>query len=203
MMEQGDTFITISEPSTGIYKEKKSKFLSFAYPVFTEDDIKKHLIDLKKEFFDARHHCFAYVLGIKRDIYRSSDDNEPSGTAGKPIMGQINSFRLTNILVVVVRYFGGTLLGTGGLVKAYGNAAADVLRNSVLVEKTINTIFNLSFDYGVMNNVMQIIKEENLEQLNQNFDLKCKIVLSVRNSKIKMIRKKFSIIKTVELNVEN
>jgi uncharacterized protein, YigZ family len=202
MLEQSDTFITLSGPSTGIYKEKKSKFLAFAYPVSTDEEIKKHLNDLKKDFFDARHHCFAYVLGINRDIYRASDDNEPSGTAGKPILGQINSFKLTNILIVVVRYFGGTLLGTGGLVKAYSNAAADALHNSILVERTLNTTFNLSFDYEVMNNIMHIIKEENLEQLNQNFDLKCNIVLSVRNSRVKIIQEKFLNIKTVKLSFE-
>jgi uncharacterized YigZ family protein len=202
MQEQSDTFFTISGPSSGFYKEKKSKFLAFAYPVSREEEIKKHLNDLKKEYFDARHHCFAYVLGINRDTYRFSDDNEPSGTAGKPILGQINSFKLTNILIVVVRYFGGTLLGTGGLIKAYSQAAADTLHNSIIVEKTLNTKFNISFDYEVMNNIMHIIKEENLEQLNQNFDLKCNIDISVRNSRVKIIQEKLLSIKTVKLGFE-
>ena len=202
MQDPDDTYKTISKPAKGIYKEKKSKFLAFAFPVFTEDEIKKHLNDLKKEYFDARHHCFAYILGIKKDIYRFSDDNEPAGTAGKPILGQINSLGLTNILIVVVRYFGGTLLGTSGLVKAYSTAAADSLRKANIVEKTLNSVFNLSFDYKVMNNVMQIIKEENIEQLHQNFDLNCNIIISVRNSRIKILEEKLNKIKTVKLSIK-
>jgi uncharacterized YigZ family protein len=199
MQEQSDTFNTISGPSTGIYKEKKSKFLAFAFPVSNEEEIKTHITGLKKEYFDARHRCYAYILGIGKDIYRTFDDNEPSGTAGKPILGQISSSGLTNILIVVVRYFGGTLLGTGGLVKAYSSAAADALHNAEIVEKTLNTVFDLSFDYKVMNHVMHVIKEENLEQLKQDFDLTCKIIISVRNSKIKIIEERLLKIETVKL----
>lgn len=202
MQDPDDTYKTISKPAKGIYKEKKSKFLAFAFPVFTEDEIKKHLNDLKKEYFDARHHCFAYILGIKKDIYRFSDDNEPANTAGKPILGQINSLGLTNILVVVVRYFGGTLLGTNGLVRAYSTAAADSLRKANIVERTLNSVFDLSFDYKVMNNVMQIIKEENIEQLHQNFDLNCNIIISVRNSRIKILEEKLNKIKSVKLSIK-
>jgi len=201
MQELRDTYKTISVPSSGIYKEKKSKFLAFAFPVLNEEEIKKYIAELKKEYFDARHHCYAYILGINKDVFRSSDDNEPSGTAGKPILGQINSLGLTNILIVVVRYFGGTLLGTGGLVRAYAKAAADALQKGKIVEKTVNSTFTLSFDYKVMNHVMHVLKEENAEQLYQKFDQTCNIIASIRNSRIDILEKKLNKIESLKFSI--
>lgn len=201
MQEIKDTFNTIAKPSEGIYKVKGSKFISFAYPVSTEDEIKKHLTFIKKEYFDARHHCFAYVLGTDKKQFRTSDDKEPSGTAGKPILGQIYSFGITNILIIVVRYFGGTLLGTSGLINAYRTAAADALKNAVIIEKTIDSLFSLSFDYKAINDVMRIIKEENIEQIKNSFDLKCNMTISIRNSKIRSVEERFKKIETVKISL--
>jgi uncharacterized YigZ family protein len=201
MQEQTDTFYTISGFSKGLFKEKKSKFMAFAFPVSNEEEIKKYLAGLRKEFYDARHHCYAYILGYKKDLFRVDDDKEPSGTAGKPILGQIMSRKLTNVLVVVVRYFGGTLLGTGGLIKAYGNAAADALNKASIVEKTTNSTFRLTFGYQVLNIVMQIIKEEKAVQLNQIIDTICEIEFSVRNSRTKIIEEKLKRINTLKYNL--
>jgi len=181
-MSDNDTYKTLKEPSEGIYKEKGSKFLAFAYPVFTEDEIKEHINVLKKQYHDARHHCYAWKLGMDNNHYRMNDDGEPSGTAGKPIFGQILSHELTNVLVVVVRYFGGTKLGTSGLIHAYKAATKDAFENAEIVERTVNDILTLTFEYGAMNDVMRIIKDEEPKVLEQDFNLSCKMILSVRQS---------------------
>ena len=177
-----DTYKTITSISEGIYKEKGSKFLAFAIPVKSEAEVKAHLERIKKEYFDARHHCYAYILGFDKAAYRLNDDGEPSGTAGRPIHGQLLSKDLTNTLVVVVRYFGGVKLGVSGLLNAYKSATKDALENATIVEKSINEVFNLQFDYSLMNDVMRVLKDENLTQFNQNFELTCSLDFSVRKS---------------------
>lgn len=173
------TYKTISSPSEGIYREKGSKFLAFAIPVSEVDEIKDILKNFRKKYYDARHVCYAYMLGAERTDFRVNDDGEPSGTAGRPILGQINSLNLTNILVVVVRYFGGILLGTGGLITAYKEAAAAALQNATIVEKEVTSIYKLNFDYPVLNDVMHIIKTHNIAILSQQFEEKCKMKIEV------------------------
>jgi len=174
-----DTYKTIKSPSSGIYKEKGSKFLSFAYPVYSEEEFKKIRKNIGKEFHDARHRCFAFRLGLD-NYYRMNDDGEPSGTAGKPIYGQILSRDLTNVLIFVVRYFGGTLLGTSGLIRSYKESAAEALNHAEVVTKTIDEIYKISFNYGAMSNIMRILKEENLEQFDQYFTQDCELKFKVR-----------------------
>lgn len=177
-----DTYLTALEPSEGLFKDKGSKFLSFVFPVSSEEEIKRCLAELRKLHPSARHHCYAFRLGADKQAYRANDDGEPSNTAGKPILGQIQSKDLTNILVVVVRYFGGTLLGVSGLIQAYKLSAADALLNAKIIEKTVNDIYKVKFDYLLMNDVMKIIKDKNLEILFQDFELTCSLSFSVRKS---------------------
>lgn len=198
-----DTYLTIAQPCEGLYKDKGSKFIAFAYPVCNEEDIKKLLVDLRKEHFNARHHCYAFRLGADKQSYRANDDGEPKYTAGKPILGQIQSKDLTNILIVVVRYFGGTLLGVGGLINAYRQAAADALENAVIIEKMVNDIYEITFDYLQMSQVMKIIKDENLEQIQQNFELDCKLIFSVRKNNSGKVYDMFSKIDNLELKFLN
>ena len=174
-----DSFKTISSLSEGIYKEKGSKFLSFAIPVKDLAEIKPILDNYRKEYYDARHVCFAYMLGAERNEFRANDDGEPSGTAGRPILGQINSFELTNILVIVVRYFGGILLGTGGLITAYKEAAADAIRQAQIMEITVKNELIVRFDYALMNEVMRIIKEFDAQIITQQFEAACMIQISI------------------------
>jgi len=183
-----DLYKTIENASTGIYKEKGSKFLAFSYPVTTESDIKEILDGLKKEYYDARHHCYAYMLGVDKTKYRANDDGEPSSTAGKPILGQILSNNLTNVFIVVVRYFGGTKLGVSGLIKAYRSAASDALANAKIIEKTVDDYYKVEFHYIAMNDVMKLIKEENLAIVEQNYDNVCEIVLRIRQGEVQKIK---------------
>jgi uncharacterized YigZ family protein len=184
------TYKTISSPSEGIYREKGSKFLAFAIPVSDVDEIKEILKNFRKKYYDARHLCYAYMLGAERTDFRVNDDGEPLGTAGRPILGQINSLNLTNILVVVVRYFGGILLGTGGLIIAYKEAAANALQNATIVEKEVTSIYILNFNYPVLNDVMHIIKKHNIAILSQQFDEKCKMKIEVPKQIEEMIVEK-------------
>ena len=177
-----DSFLTIEEKSEGIYKEKGSKFISFAFPVKDTDEIKDIIKDIKKEFFDARHHCYAYILGQDKSIFRMNDDGEPSSTGGKPIYGQLLSKDLTNVLVVVVRYFGGVKLGVSGLIQAYKQAALDALENAVIIEKTVDEVYGVSFEYILMNDVMRVMKENDLQQMNHRFENDCYIEFVVRKS---------------------
>lgn len=177
-----DIFLTISKISEGIYKEKGSKFISFAMPVSDVDEIKDILFRMKKDYYDARHICFAYRLGFDKTDFRYNDDGEPSGTAGKPIFGQILSNDLTDILIVVVRYFGGVKLGTGGLTVAYKEAAASAILNNEIITKTVNINLSFSFDYIFLNEVMRVVKEKNLTILNQHFDNNCTMSVAVRKS---------------------
>jgi uncharacterized YigZ family protein len=177
-----DTYLTIEKPAEGIYKDRGSKFLALVFPVKNEGEIKEHLQQLRKEHPGANHHCYAFRLGADKLLFRSNDDGEPSGTAGKPILGQIQSHDLTNILIVVVRYFGGSLLGVPGLIAAYRGAAADAISNAKIVEMQIMEVYELHFPYAAMNDVMKILKDENLQQWDQDFQLDCKLKFSVRKN---------------------
>lgn len=173
-----DTYRTIEAPSKGLFKDRGSRFIALAYPVKSAEEIKPILDSLRKEYHDARHHCYAYMLGAERIVWRANDDGEPSGSAGKPILGQINSTEITDVLIVVIRYFGGTLLGVSGLINAYRTAAADALANATIVEQRVCTILHISFPYIAMNDVMRVLKEEDVEQSDQNFDSGCEMNIS-------------------------
>ena len=178
-----DTYRTILQPSSEtLFKDRNSKFFGYAYPVLNEDEVKFHLENLKKEHHAARHWCYAYQIGTETVLYRANDDGEPNNSAGMPIYGQIQSFEVTNILIVVVRYFGGVKLGVGGLISAYKTTAQLTLEASKIIEKTINIDFLISFEYKNMNTVMRIIKEKNLNVINQNLELDCQITISVRKN---------------------
>lgn len=194
-----DTYLTISSPSEAVYKDKGSKFLAFACPVSSVDEIKNILAEKRREFYDARHVCYAYMLGYERNTFRANDDGEPSGTAGRPILGQINSAGLTDILIVVVRYFGGTLLGTSGLIQAYKTAAADAIANASIEERIVEKQFVANCGYGMLNSVMRIIKSFNLRVISQRQELDCTILLSVRLSDIDCVTAAFSHLDFVSL----
>jgi uncharacterized YigZ family protein len=190
-----ESFLTLAHPSKGYYKEKGSKFLSFAYPVGSEEEGRSIIKDIRKKYFDARHHCYGYILGIQEKRTRVNDDGEPSGTAGKPILGQILSKELCNVLIVVVRYFGGTLLGKGGLIRAYKRAAADALDNGLIITKIIKTHYRLVFDYTAMNDIMRILNEEQIKPLEQKFEDSCEIVVEIPSMDTDRILSKLKIIK--------
>ena len=175
-----DKYLTINAPSEGLYKEKGSKFIAFAVPVSNVEQIKTILEEKRKEHHDARHVCYAYILGVDKADYRSNDDGEPSGTAGRPILGSLLSAGVTNVMIAVVRYFGGTKLGTSGLINAYKVASADALENAEIIEKTVDEEIHISFDYLVMNDVMKIIKDVAPQVMSQQFDNNCNMVLSIR-----------------------
>ena len=173
-----NTYKTITTKAEGIYKEKGSKFLSYAIPVSDKEEINLILKDYRNKYFDARHVCYAWMLGSDRTEFRANDDGEPSGTAGRPILGQINSHELTNILLIVVRYFGGILLGTSGLITAYKIASLDAINNAEIVEKTVDITINIQFDYLLLNDVMRIVKETNAQIFKQEFDNQCSLIIS-------------------------
>jgi len=176
-----DTYKTITKPSEEtLFKDRGSKFFSYAFPVTSEEQIKEHIEQLKKQHYNARHWCYAWQLGKSYEHYRANDDGEPSNSAGMPIYGQLQSFDITNVLVVVVRYFGGTKLGVGGLIQAYKMGAKMALEVSNIIEKTIDEDFTLKFEYPEMNTVMRIVKDENLNITNQKMELNCEFVISVR-----------------------
>jgi Uncharacterized conserved protein len=177
-----DMFKTIEQPGEGYITEKKSKFISHIFPVKTTDEVKHILDEYRKIYYNARHICWAYVLGWERADFRSNDDGEPSGTAGKPILGQINSVELTDVLLLVVRYFGGTLLGTGGLIKAYREAAANAIANTQVIEKTVDDVIDIRFDYLLLNDVMRVLKQFESVQWTQNFTENCHMRLQIRRS---------------------
>ena len=190
MLEE-DIYKTIDVAGEGIYSEKRSKFLAFAIPVPTLDDVKREVEAYQKKYYDARHVCYAYRLGERRELFRANDNGEPSGTAGKPILGQIDSRELTNVLVIVVRYFGGIKLGTSGLIVAYKAAAAEALDATEHVEKTINGEILLKFSYPLLNDVLRIVKEENPRIVEQIFDNECVVRLSIRLSRMPRLRERY------------
>ncbi|GGD57626.1 hypothetical protein GCM10011514_22150 [Emticicia aquatilis] len=177
-----DTYKTIKVPVEGLFKDRGSKFLAYAYPIEHENEVKPLVDNLKKEHFKAVHHCYAYRLGLDRTNFRVNDDGEPSGTAGKPILNTLLSQNITNILVVVVRYFGGTLLGVPGLINAYKSATAEALTVAEVIEKTVNDVYNVSFEFVQMNDVMKVVKEFSLKIRNQTYDNQCTIELEFRKT---------------------
>jgi uncharacterized YigZ family protein len=194
-----DTYKTINKESQGYFKDKGSKFHAYLFPVKSEAEIKELLARIKKEHHSARHHCYAWRLGRETITYRANDDGEPSSTAGKPILGQLQSFEVTQALLVVVRYFGGTLLGVSGLINAYRNAAADALKNADIIEKIVEDEYFLNFTYNELNDVMQIIKQENLTIEQTWFEEKCRIHFSVRKSEVEKIENLFNAFYGVEI----
>ena len=191
-MDEKDTYLAIAAPSEAIYKDKGSKFLAFAYHVQTLEEVKTIIEQKRKEFYDARHVCYAYMLGYRRTSFRANDDGEPSGTTGKPILGQINSAQLTDVLIVVVRYFGGILLGTSGLIQAYKTAAADAIGNAVIEDRVVEELFTAQCGYDMLNSVMRIVKECQLKIVAQRQELDCSLTLSVRLSQIDQVKERFS-----------
>ena len=177
-----DTYKTIAEPVEGFYKDKGSKFISFLFPVTTENEAKIHLLKLRELHPKANHHVYAYRFGLDRMQYRLSDDGEPSGSSGRPILNTLYSKEITNILVIVVRYFGGTLLGIPGLINAYRSATGDALGNAEIVVKHLIVIYELKFSYVQMNDVMRIIKEMELPVLEQNFEMECRMIVEIRTT---------------------
>jgi len=194
-----DTFKTIAAPAEGTYSEKRSKFLAFAIPVRTLDEVKELVKEYQKKYYDARHACYAYMLGHERKDFRANDNGEPSGTAGKPILGQINSNELTDILIIVVRYFGGIKLGTSGLIGAYKTAAADAIANATIIEKTVDDDVTVFFEYPFLNDVMRIVKEEEPQVVEQVFEMDCKMTLRIRRSKMGRLRSRLEKVETARI----
>ena len=196
---EDDAYLALQKESEGMYKEKGSKFLSFAYPVKNEDDVKQKLDSLKKTYFDARHQCYAYILGRDSGVYRSNDDGEPGHSAGDPILGQIRSQHLTNVLIVVIRYYGGTKLGMGGLIQAYRSAASAAILNNEIIKVINKEKFVIEFEHSAMNAIMKMVKEEKLEIEDQRFDLKCRLIFLVRTGMMKKIQEKINSMEYVKI----
>ena len=193
-----DTYKTIVQPTKAIFTEKRSKFIGFALPVHTVEEVKEILDGYRKEYYDARHVCWAYMIGADRTEYRSNDDGEPSGTAGKPILGQINSNELTDILVLVVRYFGGVKLGTSGLIVAYREAAALAIAEAEVVEKTVDCATSFVFEYPFMNDVMKIVKDMNPAIVSQSFDMDCRMRLEIRKANFDELVSRLAKVETLQ-----
>lgn len=197
-----DTYKTIVAPAEGIYTEKRSKFIATALPVRTVADVKAYVESYQKKYYDARHVCYAYMLGAERKEFRANDNGEPSGTAGKPILGQINSNELTDVLIIVVRYFGGIKLGTSGLIVAYRTAAAEALAAATIVEKTVDETVTVFFEYPFMNDVMRIVKEEGPTLLSQGYDTDCTMTLSIRRSLMPRLKERLAKVETLRIQEE-
>ncbi|MBO7276876.1 MAG: YigZ family protein [Bacteroidales bacterium] len=194
-----EKYFTINKAVESIYKEKGSKFLSFLYPVTSVDEVKEILTQLKKKYYDATHHCYAYIIGADKEQFRMNDDGEPSSTAGKPIHGQLQSNDLTNVLLVVVRYFGGTKLGVSGLIKAYKESSAECIAQAEIIEKQVKNKYNIYFAYEDMNLVMNILKQNNAEQKQQIFDLNCQIEVLVEKRNVLKFENSISPTSTIRL----
>ena len=194
-----DSYLTIAAPAEGQYTEKRSKFLAFAFPVRVVEDVKELVDAYQKKYYDARHVCYAYMLGHERLTFRANDNGEPSGTAGKPILGQINSNELTDILIIVVRYFGGVKLGTSGLIQAYKAAAAEAIAASTIVERTVDERIAIAFEYTLMNQVMRVVKEEEPAIVSQTFDNDCLMTLSIRASLMPRLRQRLQKIEKLRI----
>ncbi len=195
-----DEYKTIVTPAQGSFRDKGSRFLAFAFPVCSEKEVKQQLETLRKQYYDATHHCYAYVLGFGKSAYRVNDDGEPSGTAGRPIYGQILCADLTNVLIVIIRYYGGTNLGVPGLIHAYKTAAAESLAKAEVVTRIVKEIYQVEYPYELMNDVMKIIKDETLEVINNEFGMKCVIRLAIRHSEAGRVVGKFSKINLLIIN---
>jgi uncharacterized YigZ family protein len=195
-----DKYKEIKSATTGVYKEKGSKFIAYSFPVHSEENVKEKLEEVKKLEHSARHHCYAYILNPDKSAQRANDDGEPSSTAGKPILGQILSNDLTNILIVVVRYFGGVKLGVPGLIRSYKTAAAEAILEATIVTKTIKEHYEVSFKYPQMNDVMRLVKEFDLEVVNTDFQIECKLIFAVPKSKTELVVQAYK--KNHELRIE-
>lgn len=195
-----DTFRTVKETAKGLFTEKKSKFISYAIPVQTVDEVKAELEKYRKEYYDARHICWAYMLGADRQDFRANDDGEPSGTAGKPILGQINSNELTDILVLSIRYFGGIKLGTSGLIVAYRESAAEAINNAEIIEKTVDLNISFQFEYPFMNDVMKIVKDLEPTILDQQYDMDCMMSLRIRKSLFDQLKARLEKVESLRVN---
>jgi len=196
---QSDQYLTIAGPSQGIYKEKGSKFLGFAFPVRSEEQVKTRLQELRDRYHDARHHCYAYCLGPDMQNYRMNDDGEPSSTAGRPIFGQIQSHLLTDTLVVVVRYFGGTLLGTSGLIRSYKHAAEDALSHARIIKKTVQSLYQLEFDYPLMSDIMRLLHEYDIQPYEKEFQESCRFRIGIRKSAEQQVAERFKSLKGLKI----
>lgn len=194
-----DTFLTISGESEGFYKEKGSKFIAHASYVENQDDIKERIAELRKQYYDARHHCYAYMLGHDSSVWRANDDGEPSNSAGTPILNQIRSKNLSNILVVVIRYFGGTKLGVSGLIRAYKQATFDALENAKIVEQILTQKINIRFAYPAMNQVMKLIKNQDLKIISQGYEHENLMQIEVRNRLVELVLEKLEKIEGLEI----
>lgn len=194
-----DSYKTIKQIAEGYYTEKRSRFISYAIPVRTVEEVKEQLDKYRKQYYDARHVCWAYMLGPERLTFRANDDGEPSSTAGKPILGQINSNELTDILIIVVRYFGGIKLGTSGLIVAYKAAAAEAIAACTIVEKTVDEEVTVLFEYPFMNDIMRIVKEEEPEILSQSYDMDCSMTLRIRQSAMPRLRSRLEKVETARI----
>ncbi len=194
-----DTYTTITGIAEGVFTEKRSKFIALAIPVRTVEEVRAHLEELQKKYYDARHICYAYMLGHERKDFRANDNGEPSGTAGKPILGQINSHGLTDILVVVVRYFGGIKLGTGGLIVAYKAAAAEAIGAAGFTERTVDEEITFWFEYPFMNDVMRIVKEEGPQIVSQTYETDCVMTLRIRRSAMPRLRARLEKVDTARI----
>lgn len=195
-----DTYKTIVAPAEGLYTEKRSKFIAIALPVSTVEEVKEQLDVYQKKYYDARHVCYAYMLGPERKDFRANDNGEPSGTAGKPILGQINSNGLTNILIIVVRYFGGIRLGTSGLIVAYRTAASEAIVAATVIEKTVDEEVTVLFEYPLMNDVMRIVKEEGPAIVSQGYDTDCSMTLRIRRSLMPRLCQRLEKVETLRFN---
>ena len=192
-----DSYRTIKALAEGTYSEKRSKFLAFAMPVSSVEEVKQLVADYQKKYYDARHVCYAYMLGADRLDFRANDNGEPSGTAGKPILGQINSNELTNILIIVVRYFGGIKLGTSGLIVAYRAAAAEAIAAAEVIEKTVDEDITFSFEYPFMNDVMRVVKDMEPQILSQGYDTDCSMTLRIRKDAMPQLRARLEKVDTL------
>jgi uncharacterized YigZ family protein len=195
-----DTYKTISAVSEGYITEQRSKFISYALPVRTPEEVKEKLDAFRKQYYDARHICWAYLLGAERTQFRANDDGEPSSTAGKPILGVINSNELTDILIVVVRYFGGVKLGTSGLIVAYRAAAQDAVAHAGIIEKTVDEDITVIFEYPFLNGVMKIIKDDNPRIISQKFDMDCVMTLRIRKNEAGKLREKLLKVESLRID---
>ena len=197
-----DVYKTIVDKAEAIYTEKRSKFIAIALPVRSLDEVKLYLEEYQKKYYDARHVCYAYMLGHERTNFRANDNGEPSGTAGKPILGQINSNELTDILIIVVRYFGGIKLGTSGPIVAYRTAAAEAIANATTIEKTVDEDVEITFEYPFMNDVMRVVKEENPSIVSQSYDMDCVMTLRIRRLLMPRLRARLEKVETLRFNTD-
>jgi len=193
-----DTYFTIEKPAEGTFRDRGSKFIAFAYPINSDSEIKDILARLKADHPKANHHCWAMRLGLDRSVFRINDDGEPSGTAGRPILNALLSRNLTNVLVVVVRYFGGTLLGVPGLINAYRTATDEAIKTAVIIEKTVNDVYVVRFNYDKMNEIMRIIKDDALTILEQRFDNDCVVKIEIRKLRVNEVIGKLEKVEGVE-----